>query len=109
MGSAPTTRIIRPEADPTGLDRTSSVPTYEAWVSPEKSGWETRTTRAERSPTVIGSALIAVVNDVVWLSLTNRHFQRRQHELGPQMRLHRPADNPAAERIEHHSEIQEPG
>jgi hypothetical protein len=55
------------------------------------------------------AALVAVVDDIARLALTDCHFQCRQHELGPQMHLHRPADDPAAERIEHDSEIQEAG
>ena len=52
-------------------------------------------------------ALVAVVDDINRLALTDRHLQCRQHELGAQMRLDRPADDPTAERIEHDSEIQE--
>jgi hypothetical protein len=55
------------------------------------------------------TALVAVVDDIARLALTDRHFQCRQHELGAQMRLHRPADDPTAERIEHDGEIQEAG
>ena len=43
------------------------------------------------------------------LALTDRHLQCRQDQLGAQVRLHRPADDPTAERIEHDSEIQEAG
>jgi hypothetical protein len=50
-----------------------------------------------------------LVDHIARLALTDRHLQCRQHELGPQMRLHSPADDPAAERVEHDSEIQEAG
>jgi peptidoglycan/xylan/chitin deacetylase (PgdA/CDA1 family) len=53
--------------------------------------------------------MVAVVDDIARPALTDRHLQCRQHELGAQMRLHRPADDPTAERIEHDSEIQEAG
>src|SRR5580700_6184043 len=43
-------------------------------------------------------ALVAVVDDIARLALTDRHLQCRQDQLGPQMRLHRPADDPTAER-----------
>jgi hypothetical protein len=46
-----------------------------------------------------------MVNDIDRFALTDRHIQCREHQLGPQMRLNRPADNPAAERIEDNSEI----
>jgi hypothetical protein len=65
------------------------------------------TATTERQSRILAS-LVAMVNDIVWLSLTDCHFQRRQHELSPHVRFHRPTDNPAAERIEHHSEIQKP-
>jgi hypothetical protein len=39
------------------------------------------------------------------LSLAERRLKYRQHELGPQMRLHHPADDPATERIEHDGEV----
>src|ERR1700730_6774079 len=55
------------------------------------------------------ATLVAVVDDIARLALTDRHLQCRQHELGAQMRLHRPADDPTAERIEHDSEIQKAG
>jgi hypothetical protein len=55
------------------------------------------------------SPLVAVVDDIARLALSDRHLQCHQHELGPQMGLHRPADDPAPERIEHDSEIQEAG
>src|SRR5215472_6329777 len=52
------------------------------------------------------TALIGMMNDVVWLSLRDRHVQRRQHELGPQMRRHRPADDPATPDIQDHGQKQ---
>src|SRR6516162_9058713 len=67
-------------------------------------GFPTATAECQRR---VLAALVAVVDDIARLALTDRHFQCRQHELGPQMRRHRPADDPAAERIEYDSEIQE--
>jgi hypothetical protein len=40
-----------------------------------------------------------VVDDINRLALTDRHLQCRQDQLCLQMRLHRPADDPTAERI----------
>ena len=40
---------------------------------------------------------------------SQRHVQRLEHELGPEMVRHRPAHDPATERVEHHRQVQEPG
>ena len=42
-------------------------------------------------------------------SLPERHVERIWHQLGAQMGLHRPADNPAAERVENHGQVEEAG
>src|ERR1700741_5148923 len=63
---------------------------------------------AERQRCILG-ALVAVVDDIARLALTDRHLQCRQDQLGPQMRLYRPADDPTAEHTEHDSETQEAG
>src|SRR6516225_3946778 len=63
---------------------------------------------AERQRCILG-ALVAVVDDIAWLALTDCHLQSLQDQLGPQMRLHRPADDPAAKRVEYDSEIEEAG
>src|SRR6202007_897692 len=63
---------------------------------------------AERQRCILG-ALVAVVDDITRLALYHRHLQCRQDQLGPQMCLHRPADDPTAERVEYDSEIQEAG
>src|SRR3954468_4988633 len=68
-------------------------------VTDRPHGWaHTRlpTAAAERQRRIL-TTLIAVVDDVARLTLTDRHLECCQHELGSQMRLHRPADDPAAE------------
>jgi hypothetical protein len=67
-----------------------------------------RAAAAERQRCILGAS-VGVVDDIARFALTNRHLQCRQDQLGPQMRLHRPADDPTAERIEHDSQIQEAG
>jgi hypothetical protein len=51
---------------------------------------------------------VPVMDDIAKLSLTDLYLQCHQHELGPQMCLHRQADDPACGRIERDGEIQEP-
>jgi hypothetical protein len=48
-----------------------------------------------------------VVDDLTWPPLAYRHLERIQHELGAQMIGHGPTDDPTAEGIEHHSEVEE--
>src|ERR1700720_2323883 len=79
-------------------------------VTDRPHGWEHAgfpAAPAERQRCILAT-LVAVVDDIAGLALTDRHLQCRQHELGAQMRLHRPADDPTAERIEHDSEIEKP-
>ena len=42
-----------------------------------------------------------MMNDPVGAALCDGHVQRREHQLGAQMRRHRPSHHPAAEHIEH--------
>ena len=42
-------------------------------------------------------------------ALRERHVERVEHELGAQMRRHRPADDAPAPRIEHDGEIEKAG
>src|SRR6266404_2330320 len=80
-------------------------------VTDRSHGWEHAgfpAAPAERQRCILAT-LVAVVDDIAGLALTDRHLQCRQHELGAQMRLHRPADDPTAERIEHDSEIEKAG
>jgi hypothetical protein len=51
--------------------------------------------------------LVGVMDHCGGSSLPQRHVQCFQHQLGAQMSRHRPADDPAAEGVEHHREIQE--
>ncbi len=53
--------------------------------------------------------LVAVMDDVLWPTLSNCHLHRGQHQLGMQCVGHRPAHNLAAPRIKHHGQTQEPG
>ena len=62
-----------------------------------------------RTQRCILGALVAVVDDIARLALADRHLQSRQYQLGPQMRLHCPTDDPTAKRIEYDSEIEEAG
>src|ERR1700747_1510251 len=48
---------------------------------------------AERQRCILG-ALVSVVDDIARLALTDRHLQSLHYQLGPQMRLHCPADDP---------------
>ena len=43
------------------------------------------------------------------LPLANRHSERVQHQFRPQMVCHRPANDPAAERIQHHGQVEKAG
>jgi hypothetical protein len=55
------------------------------------------------------ASLIAVVDDIGRLALPQRHAERVQHQLCAEMVRHRPADDAAAERIEHDGEVKKPG
>jgi hypothetical protein len=49
------------------------------------------------------------MDDPLRPALPEGHVQRGQHQLGPQMRGHRPADHPPAPGIEHDREVEKPG
>ena len=53
------------------------------------------------------SALVRMMDHALWTSLRQSHLQRIEHQLSPQVSLHGPAHHPAAEGIEHHSQIEE--
>src|SRR5450631_1237385 len=55
------------------------------------------------------TATIRVMDHGLRSALRDRHVQRRQNQLGAQMRLHRPAHNAARIHIEHHRQIQKSG
>src|SRR5579862_2075387 len=54
------------------------------------------------------AALIGMVNHIDRSALRERHVERLEHELGPQVRRHRPTDDPAAPRIEDDGEVEKP-
>jgi len=54
------------------------------------------------------ASLVAVVDHVVRPALTDGHLQGIDHQFGPQVVCHRPADDFAAEGIEHDSKVEEP-
>src|ERR1019366_3106596 len=64
--------------------------------------------RAELDRGVLG-ALVGVMDDVAGTALPQRKIERLEHQLSAQMGLHRPAHDLAAEHIEHHRKIEEPG
>jgi hypothetical protein len=49
------------------------------------------------------------MNDPGRLALPQRHAERVQDQLGAQMARHRPADDAAAEGVEHDGEVKKPG
>jgi hypothetical protein len=53
-------------------------------------------------------SLIAVVDHVARSPLADGHLERVQHQLGPEMVRHRPADDLAAPGIEHDCKVEEP-
>jgi len=64
------------------------------------------TTAAEFNRGVL-SSLIRVMNDALrWSSLLERHLQCRRDQLGSQVILHRPADDPSTPGIEHHCQVE---
>ena len=48
------------------------------------------------------------MNHVRRLALCHGHVQRREDELGAEMRFHRPANHAATPRVDHDGQIQEP-
>ena len=55
------------------------------------------------------AALVGVMDHVRRPALRERHVERLEHELRAQVRRHRPADDAAAPRVEHDSEVEEAG
>jgi hypothetical protein len=55
------------------------------------------------------AALARVMDDCLGAALPPRKIERLEHQLGAQMGLHRPAHDPAAEHVEYHREVEEPG
>ena len=90
--------------------RRSSRP-WRCHSSPRPSPWTGRRRpagSARRRPTWCTGSL-GMMNDRVRASLSEGHVQRVEHQLGAQVIGHRPAHHAAAEHIEHHGEIDEPG
>lgn len=63
---------------------------------------------AELDRGVLG-ALIGVMDDFGRTALPQRKIERLEHQLGAQMGFHGPAHNLAAEDVEYHREVEEPG
>jgi hypothetical protein len=55
------------------------------------------------------AALIGMINHAVRASLPERHVQRLEHQLSAPIALHRLAQDPAAENVEHPCHIEEAG
>src|SRR5689334_1311597 len=53
------------------------------------------------------AALIRMMNHAVSAPLPERHVERLEHQLSAQIAFHRPTHNPAAENVEHYSQIEE--
>src|SRR5208283_1067801 len=64
--------------------------------------------RAELDRGVLG-ALVGMMDNRAGAALPQRQVERLEHQLGAQMGLHRPPHDPAAEHVEHHREVEEPG
>ena len=52
--------------------------------------------------------LVRVMNHLGWATLTTRHIERIEYQLGAHMRGHGPPHYPAAKDIEHHRQIEKP-
>ncbi len=52
-------------------------------------------------------SLVAMMNDVARPPLANRHLERVEHKVGPEMIGHRPADDLAAPGVEHDGKVEE--
>ena len=50
-------------------------------------------------------ALVAVMNDLIGSTLLERHVERIEHEVSLQIRLHGPADDASAPRVDHNRQI----
>ena len=61
---------------------------------------------AERIAGVL-TTLVGMMDNRLRPALSQRHVERTEHQIGTQMRRHRPADNAARPDIEHHRQIQE--
>ena len=55
------------------------------------------------------ASVVAVMHDGLRSTLCERHVQRRQHDLGAQMRLDAPADDLARPHVEYDRQVQKPG
>ena len=66
------------------------------------------TTLAKGNRSVL-TPLVRMMDDAIGTSLPESHLQCIEHELGPQVRLHRPAHHPAAKGIHHPGQIKESG
>jgi hypothetical protein len=55
------------------------------------------------------TALIGVVDDLLWPALGESHLQGIEHQLGPQVGGHRPSHHPPAEGVQDHRQVEEPG
>src|SRR5215831_14568789 len=67
-----------------------------------------RTALAEGDRCVL-AALVGVMNHVRRPALRHGHVQRGEHQLGVEMRFHRPANHAATPRIDDDGQIQKPG
>jgi hypothetical protein len=48
-----------------------------------------------------------MVDDAVGPAPADGHVERRQNQVGPEVVGHRPADDAAAERVQHHGQVEE--
>ena len=54
-------------------------------------------------------ALIGMMNHAGWAALVKRQVERLEDQFSAQMGRHRPADDPAAEDIHHHRQVEKAG
>src|SRR5713101_3780777 len=62
--------------------------------------------KGERS---VLATLVRMMNHGGGRALPQRQVERLQHRFGAQMGFHRPADDSAAESVEHHRQVKKPG
>src|SRR6266851_4048435 len=55
------------------------------------------------------ATLVRMMNHGGGPALPQRQVERLQHQFGAQMGFHRPADDSAAESVEHYSQVKKPG
>jgi len=55
------------------------------------------------------ATLVRMMNHGGGRALPQRQVERLQHRFGAQMGFHRPADDSAAESVEHHRQVKKPG